>query len=189
MSPDVQGTSAHCNKSWTMDTGMKILVQKFGGTSVATLECMKQVREKVQDASSAAARSSPCFRRAPGTPINCWPWPMSGRPRRTRRNAMCWFPPASRFPSAFSPCCSKMPESAPVHCWAGRFPSPRTTISAVRASSPLTARPCATTSTSTMCWWWPVSKAAPRTGALPPSAAAVRTPRPWLWQLSGFGGM
>ena len=32
-----------------MDTGMKILVQKFGGTSVATLECMKQVREKVQD--------------------------------------------------------------------------------------------------------------------------------------------
>ena len=30
-----------------MDTGMKILVQKFGGTSVARLECMKQVREKV----------------------------------------------------------------------------------------------------------------------------------------------
>ena len=30
-----------------MDTGMKILVQKFGGTSVATLECMKQVRETV----------------------------------------------------------------------------------------------------------------------------------------------
>ena len=30
-----------------MDTGMKILVQKFGGTSVAKLECMKQVREKV----------------------------------------------------------------------------------------------------------------------------------------------
>ena len=30
-----------------MDTGMKILVQKFGGTSVAKLESMKQVREKV----------------------------------------------------------------------------------------------------------------------------------------------
>ena len=30
-----------------MDTGMKILVQKFGGTSVAKLECVKQVREKV----------------------------------------------------------------------------------------------------------------------------------------------
>ena len=29
-----------------MDTGMKILVQKFGGTSVAKLESMKQVREK-----------------------------------------------------------------------------------------------------------------------------------------------
>ena len=27
---------------------MKILVQKFGGTSVANLECMKKVREKVQ---------------------------------------------------------------------------------------------------------------------------------------------
>lgn len=32
-----------------METGMKILVQKFGGTSVATLECMKKVREKVLD--------------------------------------------------------------------------------------------------------------------------------------------
>ena len=30
-----------------MDTDMKILVQKFGGTSVATLESMKHVREKV----------------------------------------------------------------------------------------------------------------------------------------------
>ncbi|MBQ9406188.1 MAG: aspartate kinase [Desulfovibrio sp.] len=29
---------------------MKILVQKFGGTSVAGLDCMKKVREKVQDA-------------------------------------------------------------------------------------------------------------------------------------------
>ena len=28
---------------------MSLIVQKFGGTSVATLECMKQVREKVQD--------------------------------------------------------------------------------------------------------------------------------------------
>ena len=31
-----------------MESGMKILVQKFGGTSVANLECMKKVREKVQ---------------------------------------------------------------------------------------------------------------------------------------------
>ena len=30
-----------------METGMKILVQKFGGTSVAGLDCMKRVREKV----------------------------------------------------------------------------------------------------------------------------------------------
>ena len=30
-----------------METGMNILVQKFGGTSVANLECMKKVREKV----------------------------------------------------------------------------------------------------------------------------------------------
>ena len=29
---------------------MRILVQKFGGTSVANLECMKQVREKVRRA-------------------------------------------------------------------------------------------------------------------------------------------
>ncbi len=33
-----------------METSMKILVQKFGGTSVAGLDCMKRVREKVQSA-------------------------------------------------------------------------------------------------------------------------------------------
>ena len=111
------------------------VMRRFRGYSVR----LKQVREKVQDGLSARRKVvGHCFRRS-GT-INCWPWPMSGRPRRTRRNAMCWFPPASRFPSAFSPCCSKMPEFAPVHCWAGRFPSPRTTISVVRAFSAIDSK-------------------------------------------------
>lgn len=58
---------------------MRILVQKFGGSSVADLECWKKVRAKVLAARGEGCKVIGCpGPPATGRPTNCWRWPTSG---------------------------------------------------------------------------------------------------------------